>query len=116
MKPLFWVASATKDLVEMPDAVIDVMGYALYLAQNGLKHRQSKALKGFGSATVMEIVEEYEGNTYRAIYTVKFTNGIYVLHCFQKKSRRNSETSKGDMEIVFSRLTMARLHSEGASK
>ena len=87
MKPLFWVASSKKDLLGMPEQVVDVMGYALYLAQNGLKHPHAKSLKGFGSAGVLEVIEDDSGNTYRAVYTIKFENGVYVLHCFQKKSR-----------------------------
>lgn len=72
-------------LLAMPEAVIDVMGYALHLAQHGLKHDQAKALKGFGSAGVLEVVEDDDGNAYRAVYTVRFKNAVYVLHCFQKK-------------------------------
>lgn len=114
MKPLFWVASTKKDLLEMPEQVDDVVGYALYLAQNGLKHLQAKPLKGFGSAGVLEVVEDDAGNTYRAVYTIRFDNGVYVLHCFQKKSRKGGETSKHDMDLIEVRLKMARLHSEGA--
>lgn len=113
MKPLFWVGSSKKDLLEMPAAVVDVVGYALYLAQSGLKHQQAKPLKGFGSAGVLEVVEDYDGNTYRAVYTVRFGNGVYVLHCFQKKSRKGIETSKQDKDMIEARLKLARQHSEG---
>ncbi len=116
MKPLFWVGSAKKDLLDMPERVIDVFGYALYLAQSGHKHAQAKPLRGFGSAGVLEAVEDDDGNTYRAVYTVRFGNGIYVLHCFQKKSRKGIETSKQDKELIEARLKMARLHSEGAKR
>lgn len=115
MKPLYWVGSSKKDLLEMPATVVDVVGYALYLAQNGLKHRQAKPLKGFGSAGVLEVVEDYEGNTYRAVYTVRFSNGLYVLHCFQKKSRKGIETTKQDKDLIEARLKSARHHSEGVS-
>ncbi len=97
----------------MPATVVDVVGYALYLAQSGLKHQQAKPLKGFGSAGVLEVVEDYDGNTYRAVYTVRFNNGVYVLHCFQKKSRNGIETSKQDKEMIEARLKLARQHSEG---
>ncbi len=112
MKQLYWLGSSKKDLLKMPDSVIDVMGYALYLAQDGLKHPQAKALKGFGSAGVLEVVDD-DGNTYRAVYTVKFSNGIYVLHCFQKKSHKGIETTKHDMDVIEARLKLARQHSEG---
>ena len=113
MKPLFWVGSSKKDLMEMPATVVDVVGYALYLAQSGNKHEQAKPLKGFGSAGVLEVVEDYDGSTYRAVYTVRFSNGVYVLHCFQKKSRKGIETSKQDKDMIEARLKLARRHSEG---
>lgn len=113
MKPLFWVGSSKKDLLKMPEQVVDVAGYALYMAQTGHKHPNAKPLKGFGSAGVLEVVEDDDGSTYRAVYTVKFNNGVYVLHCFQKKSRKGIETSKQDKEMIEERLKMARQHSEG---
>lgn len=91
-KPLFWVASSKKDLQEMPDAVQDTFGYALHLAQIGKKADTAKPLKGFGSAGVLEVVEDQKGDTYRAVYTVKFANAVYVVHCFQKKSTKGIET------------------------
>ncbi len=97
----------------MPSQVVDVFGYALYLAQSGHKHQQAKPLKGFGSAGVLEVVEDYDGSTYRAVYTVKFSNGVYVLHCYQKKSRKGIETSKQDKDMIEARLKLARQHSEG---
>jgi phage-related protein len=116
VKPLFWVASAKKDLLEMPDQVADLVGYALYLAQCNLKHPQAKPLKGFGSAGVLEVVEDDDGNTYRAVYTIRFSNRVYVLHCFQKKSRKGIEMPKQDMDLIEARLKLARRHSEGAEK
>ena len=98
----------------MPSEVVDVFGYALYLAQNGLKHQQAKPLKGFGSAGVLEVLEDFDGSTYRAVYTVKFSDGVYVLHCFQKKSRKGIETSKNDKDMIEARLKLARQQSEGA--
>ena len=98
----------------MPPEVVDTFGYALYLAQSGTKHPQAKPLKGFGSAGVLEVVENHDGNTYRAVYTVRFSNGVYVLHCFQKKSRKGIETPKTDLDMIEARLKLAQKHSEGA--
>lgn len=97
----------------MPDSVIDVVGYALHLAQKGLKSDQARALRGFGSAGVLEVVENDDGNTYRAVYTVRFKNAVYVLHCFQKKSHKGISTPKHEMDIVEARLKLAKAHSEG---
>ncbi len=108
------MASAKKDLLEIPDQVVDLVGDALYLAQGSLKHPQAKPLKGFSSAGVLEVVEDDDGNTYRAVYTIRFSNRVYVLHCFQKKSRKGIETPKQDMDLIEARLKLARRHSEGA--
>ena len=83
-KPIFWVASSKKDLRALPRSVQDVFGYALHLAQTGRKHDQAKSLKGFGGAGVLEVVEDFRSDTYRAAYTVKFGDAVYVLHCFQQ--------------------------------
>jgi phage-related protein len=112
LKPLRWVASSKKDLLKMPEIVVDVMGYALHLAQQGLKHDQAKPLKGFGSAGVLEVVEDDDGSTFRAVYTVHFKNAVYVLHCFQKKSVKGIATRQQDLELVKKRLEAARRHSE----
>ena len=77
-KPLYWVASSKKDLMAMPEAVQDTFGYALHLAQNGQKHPDAKPLKGFGSAVVLEVMEEYQGDAYRAVYTVRHADAVYV--------------------------------------
>ena len=116
LKPLAWIASTKKDLLAMPDAVQQVMGYALHLAQCGLKHGQAKPLKGFGSAGVLEVVEDDDGNTYRAVYTVRFKNAVYVLHCFQKKSRKGIKTPKQDLNLIESRLKQAERDSKGPCK
>jgi phage-related protein len=116
IKPLFWIASARKDLVAMPDDVQDTFGYALYLAQVGGKHEQAKPLKGFGSAGVLEIVEDSDGGTYRAIYTVRFGNAVYVLHCFQKKSTHGIATPKPDIDLIRERLKAAEAHAKGERK
>ena len=93
-KPLKWVGSSKKDLLAMPEPVIDLVGYALHLAQNGHKHEQAKVLQGFDSAGVLEVVESGDVGTYRAVYTVRFKNAVYVLHRFQKKSRKGISTPK----------------------
>ncbi|NJM44095.1 MAG: addiction module toxin RelE [Brachymonas sp.] len=112
-KPLYWVATSKKDLAGMPDDVQDVFGYALHLAQDGKKHEQTKPLKGFGGAGVLEVVEDYMGDAYRAVYTVKLANAIYVLHCFQKKSTKGIATSKQDIELIHERLKAAIADSKG---
>jgi len=109
-KEVFWIASAREDLRRFPEAVRQSMGYALYLAQTGDKHSSVKPLKGFGSAGVLEIVEDHEGDTYRAVYTVRFKNAIYVLHAFQKKSKRGIETPKPDTDTIRRRLKLAADH------
>ena len=91
----------------MPEDVKDVFGFAIDQAQAGQKHVDAKPLRGFGSAGVLEVVESDEGGTYRAVYTVRLSNWIYVLHCFQKKSNRGIETPKIDMDLIRSRLSDA---------
>lgn len=97
----------------MPEAVVDVFGYALHLAQSGGKHPEAKPLKGFGSAGVVEVVEQHFGDTYRAVYTVKLGRRVYVLHCFQKKSRQGVKTPKKDMDLIRDRLKAAVEHAAG---
>ena len=100
VKPLYWVGSSKKDLLALPETVVHVFGYALYLAQTGTKHDQAKPMKGFGSAGVLEITEDWEGNAYRAIYTVRFVESVFVLHVFQKKSRRGVATPKRELDLI----------------
>lgn len=106
LKPLRWVATSKKDLLAMPEEVQDVFGYALHLAQEGGKHPDAKPLKGqgFTGAGVLEVVDNFRGDTYRAVYTVRFANAVYVLHCFQKKSTQGIATPKHDVELIKSRL------------
>ena len=106
-KPLTWLGSTKKDLLALPGQVIDTFGYALHLAQIGKKHPQAKPLQGFGSAGVLEVVENWQNNTYRAIYTVRFAATVYVLHVFQKKSKSGSATPKLDMDMIRDRLNRA---------
>lgn len=88
IKPLIWIGSSKTDLLDFPEDVRRVMGYALYLAQIGAKHRNTKVLKGFGGTGVIEILEDDEAGTYRTVYTIKFSDVVFVLHAFQKKSTR----------------------------
>lgn len=111
-KPLKWVGSTKRDLDAMPDDVKDVFGHAIDLAQAGGKHQDAKALSGFGSAGVLEVVEDFRGNTYRAVYAVKFAGWIYVLHCFQKKSKSGIKTPKEDLDLINARLKAAKLDYE----
>lgn len=104
MRPLRWVGSAKKDLAAMPGDVQDIFGYARHLAQTGGKHVQAKPLKGFSGAGVLEVVEDHQGDTYRAVYTVRYAAAVYVLHCFQKKSTRGIATPKPDMDLITFRL------------
>jgi len=100
----------------MPGEVQDAFGYALHQAQSGKKHEQAKPLKGFGSAGVLEVVEVSGSGTFRAVYTVKFGNAVYVLHCFQKKSVHGIATSKPDMDLIRERLKAAETHAKGELK
>jgi len=101
------MGSAKRDLRTFPEEVKDSMGFALFLAQQGGKHADAKPLRGFGSAGVLEIVEDHRGDTYRAVYTVRFAGRIYVLHVFQKKSNRGIETPKAEISLIKSRLKRA---------
>ena len=106
-KPLEWIGSSHKNLVALPLDVRRLFGYALSLAQNGDQHDAAKVLKGFGSAGVLEVVEDDAGGTYRAVYTVKFNEAVFVLHCFQKKSTQGVATPRVDMDIIRARLKVA---------
>lgn len=106
-KPLIWIASSKKDLMVLPPDVRTFFGHALDFAQRGDQHSAAKPLKGFGGAGVLEIVEDDSGGTYRAVYTVKFAEAVFVLHCFQKKSKSGIATPKEDMDIIRARLRVA---------
>ena len=104
---LEWIGSCHKDLMALPTSVRRMFGYALSLAQAGDQHDAAKVLKGFRGAGVLEVVEDDVGGTYRAVYTVKFKEAVFVLHCFQKKSKRGIATPKEDMDIIQARLKVA---------
>jgi phage-related protein len=105
-KPLHWVGSAKDDLLEFTPEVVDVLGYALYLVQIGGKPPMAKPWKGEGPG-VFEIVEDHRGDAYRAVYTVRFTEAVYVLHCFQKKSPSGIRTARNDQQRIHDRLKVA---------
>ncbi len=109
IKPVEWVGSSYKDFRSFPDLVQDVMGFALYMAQVGRMHANAKPLKGFGGAGVLEIIDDHQGDTYRAVYTVKFDSAIYVLHAFQKKSKKGIKTPQEDIDLVKKRLKAAEM-------
>ncbi|MEF8733781.1 MAG: type II toxin-antitoxin system RelE/ParE family toxin [Candidatus Accumulibacter meliphilus] len=106
-KTLEWIASSYKDLMALPPDVRRRFGYALSLAQMGDQDDAAKMLKGFGGAGMLEVVEDDAGGTYRAVYTVKYAEAVFVLHCFQKKSKRGIATPKSDMDIIRARLKVA---------
>ena len=104
-KPLLWRGSSKRDYMTFPPPVQREMGYALFLAQMGERHsRMAKTLKGFGAATEVEVRESHDGNAYRAVYTVRYVGAIYVLHAFQKKSKKGVSTPKADMMLINRRL------------
>ncbi|KPF62122.1 hypothetical protein IP69_21110 [Bosea sp. AAP35] len=105
-KPLHWVGSSKRDLLAFPAEVVCDMGYALGVAQLGGKHPHAKPWKGEGPG-VLEVVESFDGDTFRAVYTVRFEEAIYVLHCFQKKSPTGKRTASLDVELIGERLRRA---------
>jgi phage-related protein len=107
-KPVRWVGSSKVDASAFPAPVRVKIGGALWEAQIGSKAPYAKPLKGFGGANVIEIVEDFDGDTYRAVYTVRFTDVVYVLHAFQKKAKRGIATPKADLDLIEKRLRRAR--------
>src|ERR1700677_4218127 len=107
LKTVEWVGPTRKELKEFPRPVQRAVGLALYVAQLGETPPEAKVLKGFGGAGVLELVEDHRGDTYRAVYTLRFATRIYVLHVFQKKSKRGIATPKQDIELIRARLKWA---------
>jgi phage-related protein len=107
LKPVLWMGSSLKETQSFPEAVRREIGHALYAAQQGETDPSAKPLKGFGGATVMEIVAPFDGNTWRAVYTVRFLNVVYVLHAFQKKSKSGIATPAAEMALIRQRLAAA---------
>jgi phage-related protein len=107
LKPIRWVGSSRRDVKSFPADVRSDIGYALYAAQNGETDPSAKPMKGFGGANVMEIVAPFSGDTWRAVYTVRFQDAVYVLHAFQKKSKSGRATPKKELELIQQRLAAA---------
>lgn len=116
IKPLVWIGSSYRDFCELPEEVRSHMGYALYVAQQGGKHRDAKPLKGFGGAGVVEIVSSQRGDTFRTMYAVRFAEAVCVLHAFQKKSKSGRETPRSDMDLVERRLHEAEKLMRGETR
>jgi phage-related protein len=112
LKPIEWISRSRDDLREFPEEVQQAMGFALYRAQLGKKHPNAKPLKGFKGSGVLEVVEDFDEDTYRTVYTVKFAEIVYVLHAFQKKSKHGIATAKQDVNLIEARLKRARDHYE----
>jgi len=113
-KPIVWMRSSKQDLKAFPKEVRSQIGYALAVAQEGGKHPDAKPLKGFGGAGVLEVIEDFDGDTYRAVYTVRFEEAVYVLHAFQKKSSSGIATPQREITFVKERLKRAEeLHKQG---
>ena len=107
MKELIWISSSRRDMRALPKRVRRTFGVALFAAQTGMTPPMAKPLKGFGGAGVLELIEDDEGGTYRAVYTVRYATAIYVLHVFQKKSKRGKATPQQDIDLVAARLRRA---------
>lgn len=112
-RPLDWVGSSKRDFLSFPEPVKDEMGNALGLAQLGWKHPSAKPWKGRGPG-LLELVENHDGNTYRAIYTVRFKEVVYVLHAFQKKSPKGIKTAKFDIDLIERRMKTAQQDYEAS--
>jgi phage-related protein len=110
-KPLFWVSSSKRDLLAMPRSVVRELGTALGVAQYGEKHPTAKPWNGEGPG-VLEIVSNFSGDTFRAVYTARFPKAVYVLHCFQKKSPSGIRTARTDVDLISVRLKLSRAHYE----
>lgn len=111
-----WIGSSKDDVSEFPEDVRQRVGGALWEAQIGRKAPYAKPLKGFGDAGVLEIVDDFDGDTFRAVYTVRFAKAVYVLHAFQKKSKRGAATPRTELDLIDQRLRRAREDYEQWSK
>jgi phage-related protein len=113
LKPLIWIGSSRKDFSDFPEEVKSEMGYGLFQAQQGFKHRKAKPLSGFGGAGVVEIVNDFRGDAFRTVYTVQFARAVYVLHAFQKKSKSGIATPPSDINLIRQRLRDAEELEQG---
>ena len=103
-KQLEWISTSLKDMRAMPEEVRRFFGVALFAAQIGGKHPEAKPMKGFAGSGVLEVVEDYNTDTYRAVYTVRFADAVYVLHVFQKKSKKGIATPQDEIAKIKARL------------
>lgn len=110
LKPLEWTGASKKDLLTFPVQVRKEVGHALYVAQTGERNSNTRVMQGFGGASVLEVRDNFNGDTYRAVYTVRFAKAIYVLHCFQKKSHHGIATDPQDIALTNARLATAQDH------
>ncbi len=106
-KKVVWIGSSLNDLRDFPEDVKDEIGHALLTAQTGGKSHNAKPLKGFRGASVLAVRDDFDGDTYRAVYTIEFEEAVFVLHCFQKKSTHGISTSVQDIELIKRRLMVA---------
>lgn len=106
LKPVIWLGDSLRELKMFPAVVQDELGYAIYLAQCGQKHVSAKPLKGLGSGA-LKVVSDHRGDTFRSVYTVRFADRVFVLHAFQKKSKRGVATPKADIDLITQRLKQA---------
>ena len=106
LRPLLWIGSSKKDYRDFPPRVQENLGFELFLAQTGQHPPSAKPLKGLGTGTV-ELVENFDGDTYRAVYSVRFSQAVYVLHCFKKKSKQGIKTPQSDIDLIRRRLRAA---------
>jgi len=104
LKPVVWVGGSRRDLRKLPRKVRQMFGYAIYRAQEGQHQPDSKTLKGFGGGSVTEVVEDFDGSTFRAVYTTRFAGVVYVLHVFQKKSKKGARTPQPELELIRKRI------------
>lgn len=107
MKPVHWIGSSKRDLLDFPQEVVQQMGFCLSIAQEGGKALNAVPLIGFGGAGVIEVIVDNNGDTYRSVYTVNFSDSVYVLHAFKKKSKSKRETPQHQMALVRRRLRVA---------
>ena len=112
LKPVEWIGPTRRELRQFPEPVRDAVGFALFRAQLGSKHPNAKPMKGFGGAGVLEIIDDHDGDTYRAVYTVRFAEAVYVLHAFQKKSKKRIATPTHELELIRARLKEAERRHE----
>jgi phage-related protein len=109
-KPVHWMGSVLKDLRKFPDDPRRVVGHAIDQAQQGGKASSTKPMKGHKGAGVLEIMDDHDGDTYRAVYTVRFPGAVYVLHAFQKKSKSGIATPQTEIDLIDKRLKDAEAH------